>query len=202
MHITEAVSTISEFWEAAPLPFTGGGTAHLERLQQEFSLPLPDELRTYVREFAPKTLVTLERVGNPIELYGLEGRKRLAFEQYGYNTHDITGERFTTWNDGWFLLADRGADPIIIGLSRGDTQVLQAMHGSGAWNFLPIADTLGQFLLCATAVHHTLARWPEDPDDDNDGDDLSKPAADWLFPRMREWAGAHYDRWCGDFTNS
>jgi hypothetical protein len=47
MRIAEAVRTIGEFWECAPLPWAGGGLPHLERLGQAFSLTLPDELRTY-----------------------------------------------------------------------------------------------------------------------------------------------------------
>lgn len=202
MHLADGVRTIAEFWTASPLPLKGGGVANLERLAKEFSQPLPDELQTYVREFAPSSLVALQMVGNPIELYGLAGDKRLGFDQLGYNRHGVTGQSIDGWNPAWFLLADEGADPIIVDLARRDTQVLSAIHGSGAWRFSPVADTVGQFLLCAAALHHAIVTWPVPFDDADLGDDLVAEAADWLFPRMRQWAGAHYEHWCGAFTNS
>ena len=202
MRIVEAVRTIGEFWKCAPLPWAGGGVSHLKRLEQEFNRTLPDELRTYIRDFAPGRVVEFQQIGNPIALYGLGGDQRLGFEQLGYNRHGFTGETLEEWQPAWLVLADQGGDPMIVDLSRGDTQVLQAMHGAGAWNFWPIADTIGQFVLCAAAVHHTLVKWSDQLDDEDLGDDLPPEAADWLFPRMRTWSGEYYGRWCEDFTNA
>jgi hypothetical protein len=171
-------------------------------LAQEFDCALPGELLEYIRDFVPLRHFELQQLGNPIVLYGLEGEQRLGFEQLGYNKHGLTGESLEGWERAWFLLADQGGDPIIVDLSRRDTQVLQAMHGAGAWKFQPIADTIGQFVLCAAALHHTMVKWCGELVDDGLGFRLSPEAANWYFTRMREWSGGHYGRWCEDFTNA
>jgi hypothetical protein len=201
MQVDAAIRTISEFWEDRPLRWTGGGASHVERLERQFGMSFPDELGAYIRNFAPTHRLEYEAVGNPLVLYGQSGEQSLGLQQPGYNWNPLTQEDIDEWDRGWFLLADEGADPIIVDLSRGDTQILQAMHGAGDWSFSPIADSIGQLLLCAAARHHTLVKWSHQIEDLGD-DDLPAEAAAWLFPRMREWAGSYYDNWCGDFPNS
>jgi hypothetical protein len=197
MHIADAVRTIAEFWEGLPLPWVGGGMAHVEMLQREFSQAFSDELLTHIRHFAPRHRFELWTIGNPIALYGLEGDRRL-----GYSRHGLTGERLEGWQPAWFLLADEGADPIVVDLSRGDAQIRQALHGAGAWNFRPVADTIGQFVLCAAARHHALAKWSGQLRDEASGYNLPSEGAAWLFPRMRDWSGDYYGGWCEDFANA
>jgi len=187
MQVDAAVRTIAEFWEGRPLRWAGGGPSYVERLEKQFGTAFPEELRTYIRDYAPKRRLTFDAVGNPFDVYGQSGRlQRLGFQQPGFS-EDIDG-----WDRNWFLFADEGLDPIIVDLSRGDTQIQQAWHGEGEWDFSEIADTIGQFLLCAAALHHTLNKWHL-----KSGDAPPPEAAAWLLPRMRDWAGPHYDYWCG-----
>jgi hypothetical protein len=167
------------------LPWIGGGASQVERLAQEFSCALPAELSEYIRDFVPIRHFEFQQLGNPIVLYGLEEDQRLGFEQPGYTKHGLTGEPLEGWMSAWFLLADQGGDPIAVDLSRGDTQVLQAMHGASAWKFRPIADTIGQFVLCAAALHHTMVKWWDQLVDDGQGFRLPPDAASWYLPRMR-----------------
>lgn len=198
MDIIEAISEIRKFWEGIPL---SGDAAQAARLEEEFAAPFPDELRRYLSDYAPASLLRLQRVGNPLSLYGFDGKLHLGATQPGYNVHGTTGLPLKGWERCWFMLGDEGADPIIVDLSEGETQVLQAMHGVGVWEFWPVADNIGQFLLCAAAMHFTLENWSDDiAGMDDDG--LPQPAAEWLFPRMRQWAGPHYDIWCDDFDNA
>jgi hypothetical protein len=200
--MANAVRAIAQFWEGPPLPWAGGRVSHVERLAQEFGCALPGELSEYVSDFVPIRHFELRQLGNPIVVYGLEGDRRLGFEQPGYNKHGLTGESLEGWERAWFLLADQGGGPIIVDLSRRDTQVGQAMHGAGAWYFQPIADTIGQFVVCAAALQHTIVKWRDELVDDGLGLRLPPEAASWYFPRMREWSGDHYARWREDFTNA
>jgi len=170
-------------------------------LAREFRRALPDELLEYVRDFVPIRHFELQQLGNPIVLCGLEG-DRLGFEQPGYNKDGLTGESLEGWESTWVLLAREGGNSIIVDMPRCNTQVLQAMCGAGVWSFEPIADTIGQFVLCAAALHYTMEKWWGQLVDDGLGFRLPREAASWYFLRMREWSGDHYWRWCGDFTNA
>jgi len=154
MHVDRAIRTIAEFWEGRPLRWAGSGPSHVERLEKQFGSPFPDELRTYIRDFVPKRRITFEGIGNPVYVYGLWGDLRLRAKQPGYSWSDLTGEPLDAWDRSWFLFAGEGADPIIVDLSRGDTEIKKAWHGEGNWSFFPIADTIGQFLLWTAAAIH------------------------------------------------
>src|SRR5262245_12488761 len=154
MQVDRAIRTIAEFWEGRPLRWTGGGSSHVERLEQQYGMSFPGELRVYIRDFAPKRRITFEGMGNPVYVYGLWGDLRLRFKQSGYNWSDLSGELIDAWDRSWVLFADQGADPIIVDLLRGDTGVLCANHGQGEWRFFEIADTIGQFLLRTAACTH------------------------------------------------
>jgi hypothetical protein len=161
MQIADAVRAIAEFWEGGPLPWAGGGEAYVGRLERQFGAGFPVELRTYIRDFAPKRRLTFECIGNPCMLYGMSGEQRLGFKQPGYSWNPLTGEDIEDWDHGWFLIADEGADPIIVDLSRGDTEIWMAWHGQGAWSFFPVADSIGQFLLGAAAVDRIAGKLNE-----------------------------------------
>jgi len=151
MQVDRAIRTIAEFWDGQPLRWTGGGSSHVERLEQQFGVSFPDELRVYIRDFVPKRRITFQGMGNPYYVYGLWGDLRLRFKQSGYNWNDLIGEEIDGWQRSWFLFANEGADPIIVDLSRGDTEVQKAWHGEGDWDFFSIADSIGQFLLRTAA---------------------------------------------------
>jgi len=100
-------------------------------------MSFPDELRVYIRDYAPKRRLSFLAVANPFDVYGQAGRQRLGFHQPGYNWNPLTREDIDGWDRNWFLLADEGLDPIIVDLSRGDTQIQKAWHSEGDWDFFP-----------------------------------------------------------------
>jgi hypothetical protein len=76
MWVDAAARAISEFSEGRPLSWAGGGASHVERLERQFGTTFPDELRLYIRDFAPKRRLTFEGFGNPFEVCGLWGDLR------------------------------------------------------------------------------------------------------------------------------
>jgi len=89
--------------------------------------PLPEALLEYYRMFGPVDL-TIRGYGNP---YFLPGLAKLWPYQAGYRYDAHTRQRFPDWEDDWLAIADQGADPFILSVSRG--AVLHAFHGEGNW---------------------------------------------------------------------
>ena len=115
-------------------------------------------------------------------------------------SHDFHNRRGRAYDQG--LFADEGADPIIIDLSAGHSAVFRAIHGFGTWEFDVVADSIGQFLLCCAALHHAMTHWGiEAIVDDENGFNLAEEPAQWLFPKMKDWAGVHDSTWCSVFDN-
>jgi len=202
MRLQEALRTIEEFWTEPDWPFgQRPADAELARIQGEFALPLPLDLQEYITDVAPAEYFLFGRIGNPLEVYST---RRLRHFQDGYNFNSVTKTAIPGWLDHWFMLADEGADPVFVDLQDTTCRVWFAYHGAGSWNDREIiADSIGQFLLCAAAVHHALHDFTEEATLDNEhGFRLAPEPAIWLFPRMRQWAGAYYPFWCGDFDNA
>lgn len=199
MTFSEAISQIRTFWQGN-LPFPhGAGEKRLSELQSEFGMDFPAELQEYIRDIVSLESFTFETGGNPIEFYGVQ---RLGTKQDGYTFNPVTGEPIPDWSIQWFLFADEGADPVIIDLAAAPHNVQRAAHGMGEWDFGPQADSIAQFLLCSAAIHHAFTKWgPDIIVDDEHGLTLAKEPADWLFPRMKEWAGTYYTDWCSVFDN-
>lgn len=203
MDLNTALSEIRQFWSAEPFPFAGGGAARLAALEAEFGgAAFPADVREYVAALGPDG-VAFESVGNPVDVYGYLG---LAKRADGYNFNPVQGVPIADWSDDWLLIGDEGADPLIVDLAHAGPArpVLQAMHGAGEWNFVPIADSLPQFMLLAAARHHGLMMLELDERiiDDERGFNLGEPAARWLFPRMKHWAAGYYEEWVGAFDNA
>jgi hypothetical protein len=201
MEYKEALSEIKSFWAEPDFPFpTGGGEKTVLRLQTEFGMELPKDLRIYIRDIAPSNDYIFETVGNPMTVYGFAGLSRT---QPGYNYNPVENKPIEEWDNNWFIFADEGADPVIIDLSKNKCTVLQAMHGTGDWDFTPVADSIGQFLLCSAALHFALSNWGRLDAIEDEGDfNLAKKPAEWLFPKMKVWAGSYYEDWCSVFDNS
>jgi hypothetical protein len=204
MQLQQALGLIQEFWQEPVWPFQPAPTAEAElaRLQQEFPAPLPPALVEYLRQAAPMTWVSFAAVGNPIDVYGFE---QLGLQQDGYNFNSVTQQSLTDWPDHWFMIANEGGDPIVVDLQAADGAVIRFEHGAGSWEDRAVlADSIGQFLLCAAAIQHALLHLGgDDPiTDDENGFQLVPSAAAWLFPRMREWAGPYYNEWCAPFDNA
>lgn len=158
--------------------------------------PLPDELNDYLQAICPTLTLTVEGVGHPVEVLPLA---ELAWRPAMLAS--LTGE-LAKWQDDWFLIAHEGGDPIIIKTSeRGqNSPVYSAMQGMGVWDFAPIADSIGQFLVCVCAIEHAL-NFPGLAQPLDDDFNLAPAAANWLFPFLRQHAGAHYDEWASVFEN-
>lgn len=196
---SEAKNEIQTFWPD-PYPFIGcKEESEIHRIENEIGSDLPESIRTYIVEACPTNSVLLKSVGNPIDIYS---SSMLGGRHLGY-THTDDGAVLSEWLSSWFLIADEGGDPLIIDMkTKASRLVCRAMHGAGEWNFHPEADTVGQFLLCASAVHHALTYWGRDVITDNaSGFCLCDEPAKWLFPRMRDWAGVYYEDWCSVFDN-
>jgi hypothetical protein len=197
--LAEAMAQLRTFWRG-DFPFQGGSPGVLERLEAGFGRRFPEPLARYLSSAVPAERVALEGVGNPIEIWP---RDELTTAPLGYRV-DTKGQILPGWSPGWFILADEGADPVIVDLdaSSGEScRVLQAMHGTGEWEFEPVADSIGQCLLVASAFHHALTMGDDPIVDGAGGLELAEPAAGWLFPRVRGWAPDHSEHWLGVFRN-
>lgn len=157
---------------------------------------LPKELTEYIDRICPKDDMVFEGVGHPVELLKISD---LSFKPSMYE--GLTGD-LGEWQDDWFLIAHEGGDPIIVKTSeQGETStVYSAMQGMGYWDFAPIADSIGQFLLCVCAIQHAL-NFPAVQEPLDDDFNLAPAAANWLFPLLRQHAGAHYEEWASVFEN-
>lgn len=194
------MAEIGQFWPGGR-PFVFGHGQAAAELAAGFGRPLPDELRHYLDVVAPAADVDFETVGNPLTLYGLS---RLGPQQPGYSFNPLSQTPIPGWNPAHFLLADEGADPVLLDLDQPALGVLRLQHGTGQWAAgETLADSLGQFILCAAALHHALTAFEDEAIiDDERGFNLAPRAAAWLFPRMRRWAGPYYDAWCSVFANA
>lgn len=195
MNLNEAMALIGSFRKT---DFTGSNETAVAIKSQNNNLgkSLPAELKQYIELACPEKGLIVEGVGHPIELIK---PSELAWQPPMYA--DLTGD-LAKWQGDWLLIAHEGGDPIIIKASEQGEQstVYSAMQGMGFWDFAPIADSIGQFLVCMCAIEHAL-NFPglNQPLDDNFN--LAPAAANWLFPFMRQYAGRHYDEWASVFEN-
>ena len=168
-------------------------------LSQKNALTLPAELITYIDNICPEKTVNFTGVGHPISVLSYDA---LSEESPGYNVDVSTGKPLKNWQNSWFLIATDGGDPIIIDLNdRYEVSpVYSAMQGEENWDFVPIADSIGQFLLCAAAIEHAL-NFPAIIAPLDEDFNLAPAPAHWLFPLLKTYAGDHYDEWAGVFEN-
>jgi hypothetical protein len=160
MTLENAFAEMQQFWPGG-LPFAFGRGRAAARLTAEFGCPLPPDLVTYLDAVAPAEDVFFDTVGNPLQLYGLD---RLGTQQPGYNFNPVTQQPLPDWNPAYFLLADEGADPVIMHLRQPAAGIQKLLHGAGSWDEGDtIADTIGQFLLCCAALHHALHAFEDAP---------------------------------------
>ncbi|MBL4798620.1 MAG: hypothetical protein JKY50_14475 [Oleispira sp.] len=189
MNLNDALAVIATFSKKSIEVLTAGDNAFVNG-----NKPLPADLADYIDRVCPVNGHTIEGVGHPVEL--LKSRD-LTCQPDMYSA-----EEFGKWQDDWFLIAHDGGDPIIVKLSDLDenSPVYSAMQGMGFWDFSPIADSIGQFLVCACAIQHAL-NFPGVSQPLDDDFNLAPAAANWLFPFLRQHAGTHYDEWASVFEN-
>lgn len=166
-------------------------------------LPASDEsdFAQYLKAVCPQGTLALEAVGHPVELLSLE---EISNNQ-GLGQPDMFSEltgQLGEWDSNWLLIAHEGGDPIVVKLSElaETSPVYSAMQGMGFWDFAPIADSIGQFLVCAFAIQHGL-NFPGLAEPLDDDFNLAPAAANWLFPFLRQHAGEYYDEWASVFEN-
>lgn len=198
MTFDEALKLIGGFWPGAKQPFGSGEPRVVARLEREFGCALPTDVGEYVARYAPATRLSLETVGNPLELYPAA---ELGVRAEGYNWNPVTGEPLDGWAESWLLIGDEGADPIVVDLAdslANHTQVRQAPHGEGEWEFSDLASSIPELLVLSAAQHHALSGFGPRFDaivDDAQGFNLNEAAAEWYFPFVREVAPATAERW-------
>ncbi|TPN86897.1 SMI1/KNR4 family protein [Aquimarina algicola] len=200
MKIQQALALISEFLAIDPLSKPKNNLQDVERLEKEFNQKLPEELNEYIQYHALQSDFYFDTVGNPMRLYGINNLKKL---QEGYNYNPIEQKAIDGWPEHYFMLADEGADPVIIDLNSGKMKIQKLMHGAGSWEYGEIiADNIAQFLLCSSALHHALTGFEEEAIvDDENGFCLAPRASEWYFENIKKWAGDYHEEWCSVFDN-
>ena len=199
MNLNDALAVIAGFSKKSTEVFAAGNsTASGEQsLSSTFGdRALPIELADYIDRICPENGLTLEGVGHPVELIK---SAELSWKPEMFS--QLTGD-LAKWEDDWFLIAHEGGDPVIVKASeQGESSaVYSAMQGMGFWDFAPVADSIGQFLVCVCAIQHAL-NFPGLNQPLDDDFNLAPAAANWLFPLLRQHAGNHYDEWASVFEN-
>jgi len=198
MNLQEAVELIEAFSPQATF-LESNNTTVREALEQERSSSFPPELRAYIDTICPKEAIVFQGVGNPVVI---RASSELSWRMEGYNVNPETNEAINGWNDGWFLIANDGNEPIIVKLDEHNATsiVYSAMQSEAGWDFFPIADSIGQFLVCAAALERAM-KFPGLEDSLDDNFNLLGDAAKWLFPFLRQYAGNYYEEWASVFEN-
>jgi len=202
MNLNDALVLIASFSKKSTEVFAAGdhslvaGKPVSSSFIKGSRIGLPVELMEYIDAICPAEGLSLEGVGHPVELLKCSD---LAWQPPMYS--QLTGE-LAKWQDDWFLIAHEGGDPIIVKTSEQgeNSPVYSAMQGMEVWEFALIADSIGQFLVCICAIQHAL-NFPGLSQPLDDDFNLAPAAANWLFPLLRQHAGAHYDEWASVFEN-
>src|SRR5690349_4234002 len=130
MNFEEAIVLIKSFWKEPQFPFESNNVGEISRLEKEFTVEFPIELKTYLTHYAPSFDFQFETVGNSICLYQPHD---ISSRLEGYNWNPTTSQRIEGWLPSWFLIGDEGADPIMVDLAlhEASSAVFQAAHGTG-----------------------------------------------------------------------
>jgi len=210
MNCLQSVELIKDF-STFPNPLTTmKGLNKRQTLEQQRQITLPVELSNYIEQVCPEEATTISGVGHPIELLSIE---QLSWQMNGFNFDLASLTPIENWQDNWFLIAVEGGEPIIVDLnegldeganaSQGNTPlspVYSAMQTNEGWDFAPIADSIGQFLLMAKAIEHAM-NFPGVDEPLDEDFNLVSPASNWLFPFLKTHAKNHYDEWASVFEN-
>jgi hypothetical protein len=111
---------------------------------------LPNNYLNFLNKFNPRGKdVEGEKFVNLLHVYGFS---ELIKNQDGYSYNPITKKTIEDWPKDYVVIADDGADPYVLDLSKSDgidAPVLFALHGEGEWNFTPFASSFKEFLIQA-----------------------------------------------------
>jgi hypothetical protein len=102
-------------------------------------LPLSPDLRHAYEHGAPAG-----EFPSFVQLSELDRVDELPARQVGY-AMSVDGEVVPEWNPSWIVIGAEDGDPFIAHVDRPGTPVSIAIHGTGTWKPLPVADSLGTF---------------------------------------------------------
>ncbi len=198
MTITEAIDLIKTFREFDQNLF--GDAALLDKIQDEYGA-IPQNIVEYINQIIPNSNnIYLDLTGDPFCLFSAKDllQKRDEF------AYDFELES-SSWINKWLIIGLQLNDPFCFSLAKNQTQIFRFYFNgvSGLSSPVPVANSIGQFLLCAYAIDHAINKFEKSIIIDEDSFDiqLAPEPSKWLFPRMREWAAEYYEEWCEVFEN-
>ena len=108
---------------------------------------LPATYLDFLTRFSPlRVIIKARKFYNPFWLYGAG---ELLDAQNGYAFNPIEKQPISDWPAHFAVVASHGGDPYVLDLSRSDgndAPILTAEHGTGEWNFEPVAESFLVFL--------------------------------------------------------
>jgi len=104
---------------------------------------LPEEYLYFLKHYVPKLVSWSTDEYINLTIYGA---KDILPGQSGYNYNPVTEEVIANWPSNYLVIASDEGDPYCIDLSRGDTVIYTAKHGTGSWDFSIAYDNLVEFL--------------------------------------------------------
>ncbi|RJX37124.1 SMI1/KNR4 family protein [Paenibacillus pinisoli] len=120
---------------------------------------LPEEYLYFLKRYAPQSVTW--STGDYVNL-DIFGAMDLERGQWGYSHNPETNEVFEEWPSHYLVIASDEGDPYCIDLSRGDTVVYAAEHGTGSWDFDIAYDNLTDFLRSVLLPPSSSLDWDTD----------------------------------------
>jgi len=108
---------------------------------------LPAGYLEFLEKSPPKGVdIEGDQFVNWLHVYGVS---ELIKNQQGYSFNPETKKPIEDWPKDYVVIADDGADPYVLDLSKSDGKdapVLFAYHGEGAWDFREFSGSFEEFL--------------------------------------------------------
>ena len=108
---------------------------------------LPENYLLFLKNFSPLNVyIDNKKYFQGLYLYGAS---ELLERQQGYSYNPVTNQISDEWPNNFVVIADAGADPYCIDLSKikdNDAPIYTSMHGTGEWEFELYADSFLNFL--------------------------------------------------------
>lgn len=197
MTLPTTIQTINTFTKFNTKSFSGSN--QLKAIEAEIG-ELSPQVAEYIEQIAPdKQNVLFDLTGNPTEVVCAKKMTDTLFN-FAYE-HGLLG---ASWVSEWLVVGYQMHNAYCISQSDDDQKVYQFLHSESFRNEpIPVADSIGHFLLCAHAVDFALNEFEnaEILHDNPFSITLAPEPAKWLFPKMKTWAGEYYDEWCRVFNN-
>lgn len=116
-----------------------------EKIKEKWNLPKV-YLEFLVKHPKKSKQIRDERFANWLELYGAS---ELIKRQEGYSYNPIDKKPIEDWPKNYVVIADDGADPYVLDLSKSDGEdapILFAYHGEGKWDFHEYSPSFAKFV--------------------------------------------------------